>query len=148
MKDVSEEDAKWCCGAFFVIVKSSRCGAESERRGDTKMSYKKGRAYEYKIAERWRRKGAVVWRSPASKGAADLLIITERKIKLVQAKLQKGKKRTLLPSEEKALIELAQHIYNMLNVCVEAVFMRRIEEENEITEEEVVLWRSPACEKD
>jgi len=112
------------------------------------MSYKKGRAYEYRIAERWRRRGAVVWRSPASKGAADLLIITERKIKLVQAKLQKGKKRTLLPSEEKALIELAQRIYNMLNVCVEAVFMRRIEEGNEITEEEVVLWRSPACEKD
>jgi len=112
------------------------------------MSYKRGRAYEYRIAERWRRRGAVVWRSPASKGAADLLIITEGKIKLVQAKLQKGKKRTLLPSEEKALVELAQHIHDLLNVCVEAVFMRRIEEENEITEEEVVLWRSPACEKD
>jgi len=112
------------------------------------MSYKRGRAYEYRIAERWKRKGAVVWRSPASKGAADLLIITKRKIKLVQAKLQKGKKRTLLPSEEKALIELAQRVADLLNVCVEAVFMRRIEEGNEITEEEVVLWRSPACEND
>ena len=112
------------------------------------MSYKKGRAYEYQIAERWRRKGAVVWRSPASKGAADLLIITERKIRVVQAKFQKGKKRTLLPSEEKALIELAQRIHNLLKVCVEAVFIRKIEEEGEKIEEEEILWRSPACEKD
>lgn len=61
----------------YVLVRENKMG----------HTYQRGRYWEYRVRDYFRNKGYFVWRSPASKGPADLIAIKKGEIILVQCKI-------------------------------------------------------------
>jgi len=56
--------------------------------------YRKGHRWELKIKKIWEERGYVVYRSAGSKGAADLIVLKDGKIVLIQVKVNKKPTRS------------------------------------------------------
>jgi len=77
------------------------------RENKLSNTYQRGRYFEYRTRDLLRGRGYYVWRSPASKGPADLIAIKKGEILLIQCKVGRSK---LKKQERDGLIELAESI--------------------------------------
>jgi len=68
--------------------------------------YQRGRYWEYRVRDFFKNKGYFVWRSPASKGPADLIAIKKGEILLIQCKVSGSIKK----EKREELKELAKSI--------------------------------------